>query len=367
MSIEILPWPRGKKSPVVIRDDDISFFTSPEMLMALYRNAWKKGFVIDFGVIPLLSTNIHARPGMTKNPKLSHLRFDPCVPRFARGVDSRYDIEENQELVKFLCELRNEGKCDLSLHGLSHEREEFLAKDYEKVRSNFEAATSLFREPFGFVPSVFVFPYLQCSQEAFSMVSNFGMNLFFDRPRSLFRRILNRVGKVRTPVKNNDSSMTFFPQNKISICSPIYSYLTADEALQISKKTFLQKHEKGEVFWLIHHFWEFYFDWEPTITQPSFLDALHALLDYIAEFDVWKSTTADLANWFLTYDQLHIRRKSKGEISLESKVPIEDLALNVKGRLSNNETTRNFLKQIDNNTWIVDGLPPNEKISIKCS
>lgn len=367
MSIEILPWPRGKKSPVIIRDDDISFFTTPEMLMTLYRNAWKKGFAIDFGVIPLLSTNVHARPGMTKNPKLSHLKFDPCVPRFARGVDSRYDIGENQGLVRFLCELRNEGKCGLSLHGLSHVREEFLSKDYEKVRSNFEAATSLFSESFGFVPSVFVFPYWQCSQEAFLMVSNSGMHLFFDRPRSLFRRILNRLGKVRPTIKNNDSSMTFFPQNKISICSPIYGYSTADEALQDSKKIFLQKHKKGEVFWLIHHFWEFFFDWEPTITQPSFLEALNMLLDHITKFDVWKCTTADLANWFIAYEQLHIRRKSKDEISFESKVPIEGLALNIKGRLSNNETTRNFLKQIDNNKWIVDDLPPNQKISIKCS
>jgi len=367
MSINILPWPRGKKSPVVIRDDDISFFTTPKMLVTLYRNAWEKSFVIDFGVIPLLSTNIHARPGMTKNPKLSHLRFDPCVPRFARGVDSKRYIGENENLVNFLCKLRNERKCDLSLHGLSHKREEFLTEDHEKIRSNFEVAVSLFREAFGFVPNVFVFPYWQFSQQAFSMVSNSGMNLLFYHPSSLFRRILNRLGKVRTAVKNNDSSMSLFPRNKMSICSPIYSYSTADEAFQNSKKAFLQRYKKGEVFWLSNHFWEFYFDWEPKITQSAFVDALHMLLGYIEKFDVWKCTTADLANWLLAYEQLHVRRKSKGQVSLESKAPIEGLALSVKGKLSNNAATRNFLKQIDASTWIVNGLPPNKKISIKCS
>jgi hypothetical protein len=222
MSIGILPWPEGKKSPVVIKDDDISFFTLPEMLVKLYRNAWMKSFVLDFGVIPFLSTNIRARPGMTRNPRLSHLRFDPCVPKFARGVDSRYNIGENQELVRFLCKLRNEGKCDLSLHGLSHEREEFLAEDYEKVRGNFEAATNLFRGTFGFVPSVFVFPYLQCSQEAFSMVSNAGMNLFFDRPRSLFGRILNRLGIVRLRQKQRFVNFIVSEKQDIHLLAHLY-------------------------------------------------------------------------------------------------------------------------------------------------
>jgi len=50
MAIELLKWPEGK-SPFIIRDDDVSFFTSSKMLQSLYEHAWSKGYVVSFSII----------------------------------------------------------------------------------------------------------------------------------------------------------------------------------------------------------------------------------------------------------------------------------------------------------------------------
>ena len=44
-------WPDGKKMAFAIRDDDLSYFSSCNMLDRLYGNAWERGFKVSFSSI----------------------------------------------------------------------------------------------------------------------------------------------------------------------------------------------------------------------------------------------------------------------------------------------------------------------------
>ena len=367
MPIEIMPWPWGKRCPVIIRSDDVSFSTSKKMLLSLYTHAWEKGYKIDFGVIPFLSGNAASRPGMKRNPRLAHLSFEPCIPRHMRGVQCKYDIRENEELVTFLSSLRSNGKIDLSLHGYSHDLRDFSTKDRKKIETLLKSAIENFKSAFGFQPKVFVFPYFECSKEALSIASKFGLNLFFDRPISLMGRALRRIGILKTVMKTHSDSILMFPNNKISVCSPIFCGCTPEEAYENSKKLFMSKLRKKEAFWIAHHFWEFYFDWEEKLSEEEFLKTFNKLLDYIAKYDVWKCSTADLADWILTLGQLRIERHSANEVVLKSNKAITGLSVRIEGKLQESEKTSNFIKPLAENTYALPHLPANEKTLIQCS
>ena len=81
---------------LIIRDDDVSYFTSPKILENLYEDVWDK-CPISLSVVPfILST-----PGQLETP----IKF--------RHTKKLYPIGENKELVNFLKKKIKEGKGNL--------------------------------------------------------------------------------------------------------------------------------------------------------------------------------------------------------------------------------------------------------------
>ena len=82
MTIEKLIGPNGKV-PILIRDDDINYFTKPEMLESIYSNAWTEGFKVSLSTIPL-------QKGLD----------DLGVPPLYRQSGLLYSIADNHLLLK---------------------------------------------------------------------------------------------------------------------------------------------------------------------------------------------------------------------------------------------------------------------------
>lgn len=89
-----------KKVKIAIRDDDANFFTKPSDLIKVYKEI--PDFPISFAIIPYV-VEAGACPDVEINNK------KPCF------------IGDNKELVGFFEKSFKEGRCDILMHGITHE------------------------------------------------------------------------------------------------------------------------------------------------------------------------------------------------------------------------------------------------------
>jgi hypothetical protein len=101
---------------VVIRDDDISYFTPTDILDIIYGKILEENKV-NFGVIPNVysSIDLNKTGGYYKKEKLD---YDPLINPEFRGTDNYYSIEKNYDLIEFL----NNKNVGVIQHGYSHEK-----------------------------------------------------------------------------------------------------------------------------------------------------------------------------------------------------------------------------------------------------
>ncbi|HET6589008.1 MAG TPA: DUF2334 domain-containing protein [Candidatus Nitrosocosmicus sp.] len=192
MKIVPLIGPCGK-IPILIRDDDINFFTQYNKLNLIYSEAWKKSFKVSFSIIPYqISMN------------------DPCVPPNYRNVQKNcYSIEKNEKLCSYLREKIAMNQVEIIQHGLTHKlsngRGEFSEMFYprilnpvedsrekvpihniidpvnkdQKYESNFEAylniGRNILKKSLNIDPLIFVPPYDDISYENINLISRAGM------------------------------------------------------------------------------------------------------------------------------------------------------------------------------------------------
>jgi len=107
--------PKGNGVYFCVRDDDTSFFTSPDELENAY------GRVTQWGPISLAVVPFH-RAGTSK-----------AVPERYRGRWSVHPLHENRALVEYLRSGASTGRFEIMLHGYNHDepsgRGEFAAGD----------------------------------------------------------------------------------------------------------------------------------------------------------------------------------------------------------------------------------------------
>lgn len=101
---------------VILRDDDLSYFTDPVAIKQLYGSLWDR-VPIHFAVIPKIYAHQIEAPQDTQHEK------------------EYYSIPENKELVIFLKQKISEGKIKILQHGYTHRNASML---YELERSGVE-------------------------------------------------------------------------------------------------------------------------------------------------------------------------------------------------------------------------------------
>ena len=146
---------------VILRDDDICYFTRPEELEKAFGDIWETA-PICLAVTPFI--------GKTQQN---------VIPGIKEGENRLYSISENKELVEYLKKLLQEKKISIILHGYSHddigEDPEFVAgKDlYEKVKKGKEEL----ERTFNIKVTTFVPPHNAFSKEGWKAVVKNGLNI----------------------------------------------------------------------------------------------------------------------------------------------------------------------------------------------
>jgi peptidoglycan/xylan/chitin deacetylase (PgdA/CDA1 family) len=146
---------------VLIRDDDISYFTHPEELAEIYKNIW------DLCPISLSVVPFHTGT-QTKG-----------IPSEFWNSPETFPLEKNEALVKFLREKIKEKKICIMLHGYNHKDysagPEFVAGEdlYNKVREGKKYLEELLETSI----TTFVPPHNSFSQAGFEAVVKNNLNI----------------------------------------------------------------------------------------------------------------------------------------------------------------------------------------------
>lgn len=132
-----------------IRDDDVSFFTDPQVLDTIYKDVWGK-IPVSFAVVPFYRS-----------------REDKNIPQVFWHTNRNFPISENLELVNFLKEKIKIAHCDIMLHGFSHIRTEGGSefKILHDTAGLVKVSKEFLEHLFDTKISVFVPPYNRISSE----------------------------------------------------------------------------------------------------------------------------------------------------------------------------------------------------------
>lgn len=152
---------RCKNASFCLRDDDTSYFTSPDELEEAYGEVTRRG-PVSLAVVP------YFRGGISKG-----------IPDRYRCTWKEYPLHENRELVDYLKEGIRQSKYEIMLHGLYHDeqdgRPEFAAREGldERVREGRRYLESLLDTRI----RVFVPPHNFISRQGLTAVRKEGLNL----------------------------------------------------------------------------------------------------------------------------------------------------------------------------------------------
>ena len=192
-----------------IRDDDTSFFTSPDDILKAYD--FLKGGCLSLSVVPN-TVAIHK---------------DCVFPYASHNTNLKYNcISDNRVLVEWLNEQQKKQKIDILLHGYSHEykkihekwRSEMIWKDYKSIHSELLEAKELFKKLFGTQPTVFVAPNNHISSKGIRAIEELGMNYsgtigFLNRPFS-FKMLSIFIKRWFFRIANGYSTTEMFDYGK---------------------------------------------------------------------------------------------------------------------------------------------------------
>lgn len=254
---------REKRPVVVIRDDDLSFFTSINDLKKAY----------DF-----LDENDSVSFSVVYNSVPTHK--DSIFPYGKNIPFKQYCILKNKELCEYLKDNYENAKIDLLLHGYSHEYKqingkwlpEFLWKSKSVMLEEIQDAICSLRDYFGERSfKIFVPPNNQINSKGVKCITKFGMDIsgqirFFDRPFSLlmiknsivrnFYRLFyhinyggllkypNHIEVNSFPVDNLDKMKKEYQScKKMNVPFMVYTHywsLNANQALKETLKNFIE-------------------------------------------------------------------------------------------------------------------------------
>jgi len=287
---------------VIIRDDDISFFTPSDKLKSIYAPIIKKSIPINISIIPCHSSRSFPEKGMMKQGIL----YEPNIPPKYREKEQEYPINMNKPLVDYITSLSKKDLIEIAMHGYNHQHidgiYEFENDEKNMIRKKLDTGKKILKETF---PDsgigTFVAPWDSLSFEAFDCLVEKGYNLFLrkkDILRYLPKRyctqaILTWAGIKRYNYIRYKKSNIFFiddyffgsmDNNTDDIKNNLYRHIARFE--KAYKK-------KEKLFVIVMHYWQFMDNFKEINNLK--VGCLYRLIEHI-------SSKKDIE--FITYSQL---------------------------------------------------------------
>jgi len=282
---------------VIIRDDDVSYFTKPETLTKLYGPFFEEKKPVNFSVIPQIAANIKIDSRNLYRTR-EKMEYDPCIPPRFRGCNEDFPLNENREIVEFIRSLEN---CEVLQHGLTHGFidgvREFRISDEEEIQRRANLGSALLEECFHSKPSFFVPPWNIASSETIQFLKSHYKGISIGKKINPTRLPAKAWGAY---IKKTLASRNYMFYNELLIIEHsgylLNRFNTHDSMLSKVRKTI----ETKDIVILVNHHWEYFFDWSQL--DQSFFGAWQQVIEYLLQKE-------DLH--FLTFSELYNRLRDK--------------------------------------------------------
>ena len=243
---------------VLIRDDDVCYFTAPEILERLYHRLHERSIPINLSVIPKVSCSTPLAFG-SANPYFDgYLRYEPFVPPNFRGLLQSYEVGENRTLVKYI---RRSPCLAITQHGVTHDQADLSFLSGEApfgFRRALLQGKAILKMAFGEIPTFFTPPWDRLSLPAMEVLeSEFqGVSTGFTRRRFLpvsdWGRYLLRRLQHRGLLRWKGCLLVTHPFDLSRFRFPNPRELLPHIVLAL---------EQWDVLVLTNHYWEYLNDW----------------------------------------------------------------------------------------------------------
>lgn len=275
------------KKYVIIREDDVSYFTRLNMLETLYEPLFKRGLPVNFCVIPRVLADIQlAADKESQFFKRYGLRYEPFIPPDYRGQKKSYDISDNYNLTSFI---RN-SPIEVVQHGFSHEwdsKAEFGHTDEETLSQRLKNGREVLKAAFGKLPEFFCPPWDQISREGIYAVKRAG---FLGISLSRFGRYLpyylwpahfwNKYVSHKEIMHWGKFLLIRHPGYFVSM------FRSSSEVIEQFEKIC----KSCRIMVLVNHHWEYFFDWQREPNSER-LQIWHAILNILLKNPEMKFVT----------------------------------------------------------------------------
>jgi len=301
--------------PIVIRDDDINYFTSPHMLKNLYSLAWNKGFKISLSVIPNQNTFSDSR----------NARALLIPPEYRRPMGS-YSILDNNALINYLQKKALNSDVCIMLHGYNHdyprERAEFNTSNLQLLYNKFKNGVKIVNTISDKDVLVFIPPSEDISKIACILARKMGL---FVLNRSTFIDTLKQMpfgttlfGLLLPFYSNQRNAESFnpylfkpatinFKTPSVLVSNPLVSNLhwtiplwtllnlkTFEATYNMVRILFKRSYSTRSGFMIMHHYHAYFYDWKPELSEHKLLTLFNQVLQFMdAHKNLWKTTIDD--------------------------------------------------------------------------
>jgi hypothetical protein len=295
--VRILPWPNAAKMAFTIRDDDISYFTSPQQLNILYGEAFEKGFKVSLSAIPM-----HAGSS------------DLNVPPDYRGKDLLYSIADNEDLVRFTQNPAVKDKIDIVQHGYSHKdmRKFDISQQNKEFAEMIWQGKLILEKTFNNKITVFVPPWEYLTKDNLAEISRIDMCLSMAPLKFLLlqKKIKNYGDLFKTlffgATKRAIFDIEVLTVDGITNIGTLYNHAASIyENLGESQKSFRRfekildsVYSRNGCLAIGNHYWQYFYDWNEVVTnQPlkQYFDMMFKAVD--SKKSVWKTSLSEIASW----------------------------------------------------------------------
>lgn len=240
-----------RKKILLLRDDDVNFFTTPTELQEVYGGLFNAGIPINFSVIPAVNA-----AATTESDDFGKGTYEPFLPPHTAGTNQEFPISKNLGLKSFFESVN--WKYDILMHGYNHSSSsghyEFDCDDESVLKSKILNGLDILNKAFGVRPIVFVAPQDQYSSTALKCLKHefkgFSLGWIDRRKLSLFRLPQYAYMKLRHRNYLNDGGFMILEH---SGC--IFSKFRnpAQEIMRLD--AYIETHDLVVI--VVHH-WEFY-------------------------------------------------------------------------------------------------------------
>jgi peptidoglycan/xylan/chitin deacetylase (PgdA/CDA1 family) len=153
---------------ILIRDDDLNFFTPFEELKTVYGFMFEQGIPVNFSTIPA----VNGAAKTLSNDKKKEV-FEPFLPDAIAGTKGSFYLSDNTNLLSSLKDIPNN---EFLLHGFEHSgnqgRCEFEIDDSSLLLKKLLLGKKILTDCFGIEPRTFVAPQDKYSRQAIELIKS---------------------------------------------------------------------------------------------------------------------------------------------------------------------------------------------------